>query len=66
MRLSRTSGIDGSVAGLGLTGAGAGVGREAEETIGQVMRIIRSATRFTRATWILPMSKDFVREKTDW
>ena len=23
------------------------------------------ATHFTRATWILPMRKDFVREKTD-
>ena len=33
---------------------------------GQVMSMIRSATHLTRATWILPMSKDFVREKTDW
>jgi hypothetical protein len=32
----------------------------------RVTCMIRSATHFTRATWILPMSKEFVREKTDW
>jgi len=63
MRLSRASGVDESVAGLSLAGAGAG--REAGKS-GRVMSIIRSATHFTRATRILPMSKDFVREKTDW
>ena len=59
MCLSRTSGVDGSVAGPGLTGAGAGVGQEAGETIGRAMRRIRSPTRFMRATWILPMRIHF-------
>ena len=46
------------MAGLSLAGAG----RKAGKTSGRVTCMIRSATHFTRATWILPMSKDFARK----
>jgi hypothetical protein len=54
------------VAGPSLAGAGREAGETCGREKGRVMCMIRSATHFTRATWTLPMSKDFVREKTDW
>ena len=53
------------MAGLSRAGAGWIAGETCGRGNGRVTCMIRSATQFTRATWILPVSKDFVREKTD-
>lgn len=49
MGLGRASGVDVSVAGLGLTGAGAGVGRDAGRTIGRV--IFSSSPTMSVCVW---------------